>query len=76
MTTAFLFLVAAYSSVDGTIIHETTFGGQIPLIIDGGICRGPVASTVLDLTVTPPAILRPGPVTAQQLEEASGLQID
>lgn len=52
------------------------FEGQIPLIIDGGTCRGLVASTVLDLTVTPPAILRPGPVTAQQLEEASGLQID
>jgi L-threonylcarbamoyladenylate synthase len=52
------------------------FQGLIPLILDGGTCRGGVASTVLDLTVTPPAILRAGPVTAQQLAAASGLQID
>ena len=50
--------------------------GEIPLILDGGTCRGGVASTVLDLTVTPPAILRPGPVAAQQLAAASGLQIN
>jgi len=52
------------------------FDGLVPLIIDGGACRGGVASTVLDLTVTPPAILRPGPVTAQELEEMGGLQVD
>ena len=52
------------------------FEGQIPLILDGGTCLGGVASTVLDLTVIPPAILRPGPVTAQQLAAASGLQVD
>jgi L-threonylcarbamoyladenylate synthase len=52
------------------------FEGQIPLILDGGACRGGVASTVLDLTATPPVILRPGPVTAQQLAAASGLQVD
>ena len=51
------------------------FAGLIPLIVDGGPCRGGVASTVLDLTVVPPAILRPGPVTAQQLA-AEGLQVD
>jgi L-threonylcarbamoyladenylate synthase len=51
------------------------FEGLIPLILDGGSCRGGVASTVLDLTVEPPAILRPGPVTAQQLA-AEGLQVD
>ena len=52
------------------------FEGQIPLILDGGTCRGGVASTVLDLTVTPPAILRPGPITAQQLAAACGLRVD
>jgi L-threonylcarbamoyladenylate synthase len=52
------------------------FEEKIPLILDGGPCRGGVASTVLDLTVVPPAILRSGPVTAQQLAAASGLQID
>jgi L-threonylcarbamoyladenylate synthase len=51
------------------------FEDLIPLVLDGGTCRGGVASTVLDLTVVPPAILRPGPVTAQQLA-ADGLQVD
>lgn len=46
---------------------EVALGGRIPLILDGGACPGGMASTVLDLTVWPPAILRPGPVTAQQL---------
>jgi len=44
-------------------------GGRIPLILDGGLCPGGVASTVLDLTISPPAILRPGPVTAEQLAQ-------
>jgi L-threonylcarbamoyladenylate synthase len=43
--------------------------GRIPLILDGGRCPGSAASTILDLTVTPPAILRAGPVTARQLAE-------
>jgi len=48
--------------------------GRIPLILDGGSCPGGVASTVLDLTVSPPAILRPGPVTAEQLAPFVPLQ--
>ncbi|MFN2182493.1 MAG: L-threonylcarbamoyladenylate synthase, partial [Anaerolineae bacterium] len=52
------------------------FDGLVPLIVDGGVCQGGIASTVLDLTVAPPAILRPGPVTAQELEEIGGLQVD
>ena len=50
------------------------FEGLLPLILDGGPCRGGVASTVLDLTVAPPAILRRGPVTAQ-LIAACGLPV-
>ena len=34
--------------------------GRIELLLDGGACAGGVASTVLDLTVQPPAILRHG----------------
>jgi L-threonylcarbamoyladenylate synthase len=41
--------------------------GRVPLILDGGRCPGGVASTVLDLTVSPPAILRAGPISAAQL---------
>ena len=42
-------------------------GGRISLILDGGPCPRGAASTVLDLTVSPPLILRSGPVTAEQL---------
>jgi len=46
---------------------QSAIGGCIPLLLDGGPCPGGVASTVLDLTVSPPVILRPGPVTSEQL---------
>jgi L-threonylcarbamoyladenylate synthase len=45
----------------------TNLGGRIALVLDGGACPGGIASTLLDLTVSPPAILRPGPITAGQL---------
>ena len=41
--------------------------GKIPLIIDGGACEVGLESTVLDLTVNPPAILRPGAITRDML---------
>ncbi len=37
-------------------------------VVDGGAAPGGVASTVLDLSVTPARILREGPVTRAQLE--------
>ena len=42
--------------------------GKVDLIIDGGDAVLGLESTVLDLTVTPPAILRPGFVTREMLE--------
>ena len=41
--------------------------GRVPLLLDGGPCPGGVASTVLDLTVSPPIIVRQGPITAEDL---------
>lgn len=41
--------------------------GRIDLLLDGGICPVGVASTVLDLTVSPPAILRAGGISVEQL---------
>lgn len=38
-------------------------------VVDGGPVPGGVASTVLDLSVTPARILREGPVTREQLAE-------
>ena len=42
-------------------------GGRIHLILDGGTCPGGVASTVLDLTVSPARILRQGGIPAAEL---------
>ncbi len=50
--------------------------GKVPLILDGGPCTGGVASTVLDLTVTPPAVLRAGAVGVQELAQVGGLQVE
>ncbi len=46
--------------------------GRADCIIDGGNCLWGVESTVLDLTVSPPAILRPGAVTKEELSEVIG----
>ena len=46
--------------------------GRVPLVLDGGTCRGGVASTVLDLTVSPPALLRSGPISAAALASVAG----
>ncbi|MCX6030109.1 MAG: L-threonylcarbamoyladenylate synthase [Chloroflexi bacterium] len=44
-------------------------GGRIAMILDGGRCPGGVASTVVDVTGAEPVILRPGPVTLEELWE-------
>ena len=49
--------------------------GKIDAIIDGGISTVGVESTVLNLCVNPPVLLRPGGVTREQLEEYLGLEI-
>ena len=47
-------------------------GKRVDLILDAGPTQLGVESTVLDLTQTPPAILRPGGVTREQLESLIG----
>ncbi|KAJ3101259.1 hypothetical protein HDU97_001556 [Phlyctochytrium planicorne] len=48
--------------------------GKIPIILDGGDAEGGVESTVLDGLSTPPAILRPGGVTLEQLKAFPGME--
>ena len=43
--------------------------GRIPLILDGGECQVGLESTIVDLTVEMPTILRPGAITREMLEE-------
>lgn len=46
--------------------------GKIGLILDGGGCEIGIESTVLDITVDPPAILRPGGVSQEDIESVIG----
>jgi L-threonylcarbamoyladenylate synthase len=46
--------------------------GRIPLIVDGGPSRIGIESTVLDLTVSPPRILRPGMILEAGLRAVIG----
>jgi L-threonylcarbamoyladenylate synthase len=41
--------------------------GRVPLIVDGGACSGGVPSTVVDLSLSPPRLLRPGAIPAGEL---------
>ena len=50
------------------------FGGRVDLIIDGGKVMGR-SSTVLDLAVSPPRILREGPVTWAEIEACLGYRV-
>jgi L-threonylcarbamoyladenylate synthase len=45
---------------------------KIDIILDGGPCPGGLESTVLDLTTSPPRILRPGLVTPAEIETVIG----
>jgi L-threonylcarbamoyladenylate synthase len=45
---------------------------RVGLVLDAGPCPGGVASTVLDMTSDPPRVLRPGPVTQEELQAALG----
>ncbi len=46
--------------------------GLIEGIVDGGPCGVGVESTIIDLTVTPPRLLRPGGLPLEALREALG----
>ena len=46
--------------------------GKIDAIVDGGPCAVGVESTIVDLTCTPPRLLRPGGVTLEQLRGVLG----
>jgi L-threonylcarbamoyladenylate synthase len=45
-------------------------GGDVDFILDGGPCEVGVESTIVDLSGAEPAILRPGGVTREAIEEA------
>ena len=46
--------------------------GRVDMIVDGGAVEIGVESTILDMTVEPPMILRPGAITKEMFEEVIG----
>jgi L-threonylcarbamoyladenylate synthase len=50
--------------------------GRVPFILDGGSCTVGLESTILDLSGFGLRILRPGAVSAQQLEAVLGLPVN
>lgn len=49
--------------------------GRIAFILDDGACRFGLESTVLDVTLARPAILRPGAITAEMIYEKTGIEV-
>jgi L-threonylcarbamoyladenylate synthase len=47
-------------------------GDEVDLILDGGPCSVGVESTIVDVTVEPPAVLRPGGVPIEAIEAIVG----
>ncbi|OAQ28388.1 translation factor [Linnemannia elongata AG-77] len=48
--------------------------GKIPMVIDGGQCSFGIESTVVDGLRVPPAILRPGGITFEQIRQVKGME--
>jgi L-threonylcarbamoyladenylate synthase len=49
--------------------------GKVDAIVDGGSSVIGIESTVLDVTTSPPTLLRPGVITKQQIEDVIGVPI-
>ena len=66
-----------FSRVSSTTPQEVfdSFGEDCPPILDGGKCNIGLESTVLDLAGDTPSILRPGPISKNELEEFLGIEI-
>jgi L-threonylcarbamoyladenylate synthase len=54
---------------DEVLIAFATQPDELSAVVDGGQVPGGVASTVVDLSVTPARVLREGPITRDQLAE-------
>jgi L-threonylcarbamoyladenylate synthase len=52
-----------------------SLGAQVDLVLDGGPCPIGVESTILDTTVSPMQLLRPGAVLVEEIEEVLGAAV-
>jgi L-threonylcarbamoyladenylate synthase len=51
---------------------RSEFGDEVACVLDGGPSDVGIESTIVDVSGSEPALLRPGHITAQQLEDALG----
>jgi L-threonylcarbamoyladenylate synthase len=51
------------------------FGAIVDCVLDGGACEVGIESTIVDLSRGQPALLRPGCITAAQIEAALGVPL-
>jgi L-threonylcarbamoyladenylate synthase len=51
-------------------------GTEVDLVLDGGPCTVGIESTIVDCTVDPPLVLRPGGVPVEQLTEVLGYPVE
>ena len=53
-----------------------SLGDRVDMILDGGPTAVGIESTVVALHRAPPAILRPGMITREELEQATGVRFE
>ena len=51
------------------------FGDAVDFVFDGGECDVGIESTIVDATGAAPVLLRPGHITARDIEEAAGVAL-
>jgi L-threonylcarbamoyladenylate synthase len=54
---------------------RTDLGDLVDYVLDGGACPVGVESTIVDCTVEPPQILRPGAISAEQISHLLGREL-
>lgn len=50
-------------------------GGAVDLVLDGGPCAIGIESTIVDLSTGAPRVLRPGAISAEDLQHATGTPV-
>ena len=51
------------------------FGDAVDFVFDGGECDVGIESTIVDVTGAAPVLLRPGHITARDIEQAAGIAL-
>ncbi|WP_108811300.1 L-threonylcarbamoyladenylate synthase [Sphingorhabdus sp. Alg231-15] len=78
LATTGLFLAAPSANKSGGISPtkpqhvEHSLGNAVPMILDGGACESGIESTIVAIRGDDYQILRPGPITTEQLEKSTG----